>query len=254
MKTDYKVGDLVYDADIYDGLNTVLADLEFYREWLPQNKDAKTLELCCGTGRLTIPIAKDGYNISGVDYTASMLKHAKEKASQAGLKINFIEADIRALHLQEKFDLIFLPFNSIHHLYKNEDLFEALVTIRNHLKDNGLFLLDCFNPNIRYIVEKEKKQQIIAEYTTNDGRKVLIKQSMCYENATQINRIKWHYFIDSKFHSTQNMDMRLFFPQELDSYFKQAGFNIIHKFGDFTGEAFNNDSEKQIYVLALKAE
>ena len=252
MKTDYKVGDLVYDADIYDRLNTSLSDLKFYKRWLPQNKDAKILELCCGTGRLTIPITKDGYNISGVDYTASMLERAKEKASQAGLKINFIEADIRTLNLQEKFDLIFLPFNSIHHLYKNEDLFEVLKVVRNHLKEKGLFLLDCFNPNIRYIVEKEKEQQVIAEYTTNDRRKVLIEQSMHYENATQINRIKWHYFIDNEFHSIQNMDMRLFFPQELDSYFNQTGFNIIHKFGDFTGEVFNNDSEKQIYILALK--
>lgn len=252
MKTDYKVGALVYDADIYDGFNTALSDLEFYTRWLPQNKDSRILELCCGTGRLTIPIAKDGYNISGVDYTASMLERAKEKASQAGLKINFIEADIRTLNLQEKFDLVFLPFNSIHHLYKNEDLFEVLKIVRNHLKEKGLFLLDCFNPNIRYIVEKEKEQQVIAEYTTNDGRKILIEQSMHYENAAQINRIKWHYFIDNEFHSIQNMDMRLFFPQELNSYFKQAGFNIIHKFGDFTGEAFNNDSEKQIYVLALK--
>ena len=39
---------------------------------------------------------------------------------------------------------------------------------------------------------------------------------MRYESATQINRIKWHYFINGEFHSTQNMDMRLFFPQELD--------------------------------------
>ena len=252
IRDSYKVGDLVYDADIYDGLNTALSDLEFYRKWLPQNKNAKILELCCGTGRLTIPIAKDGYNISGVDYTKSMLECAKKKASQAGLKINFIEADIRTLTLQEKFDLIFLPFNSIHHLYKNEDLFEVLKVVRNHLKEKGLFLLDCFNPNIRYIAENEKGQLVIAEYTTNDGRKVLVKQSMHYENAAQINRIKWHYFIDNKFHSIQNMDMRLFFPQELDSYFKQAGFNIIHKFGDFTGEVFNNGSEKQIYVLALK--
>ena len=252
MKTDYKVGDLVYDADIYDGLNTSLSDLEFYKRWLPQNKDAKILELCCGTGRLTIPITKDGYNISGVDYTASMLERAKEKASQAGLKINFIEADIRTLNLQEKFDLIFLPFNSIHHLYKNEDLFEVLKVVRNHLKEKGLFLLDCFNPNIRYIVEKEKEQQVIAEYTTNDRRKVLIEQSMHYENATQINRIKWHYFINDKFHSVQNMDMRLFFPQELDSYLGWAGFNVIHKFGNFEEAAFNDHSEKQIYVLALK--
>lgn len=252
MKADYKVGELVYDADIYDGLNISLSDLKFYKKWLPQNKDAKILELCCGTGRLTIPISKDGYNISGADYTSSMLEQAKVKASQAGLKINFIEADIRTLNLQEKFDLIFISFNSIHHLYKNEDLFAALKVVRNHLKEKGLFLLDCFNPNIQYIVKKEREQQVIAEYITNYGRKVLIKQSMHYESATQINRIEWHYFINGKFHSIQNMDMRLFFPQELDSYLKQAGFNVIHKFGDFTEEAFNNDSEKQIYVLSLK--
>lgn len=253
MNTDYKVGDLIYDANIYDGLNTFLSDLQFYKKWLPKNKDAKILELCCGTGRLTIPIAKDGYNICGVDYTLSMLEQARVKASEVGLGINFIEADIRTLNLQEKFDLIFMPFNSIHHLYKNEDLFKALKGIKNHLKAEGFFLLDCFNPNIQYIVKGEKEQKVIAEYTTNDERKVLIKQTMCYENATQINRIKWHYFINDKFHSVQNMDMRLFFPQELDSYLEWAGFNVIHKFGSFEEEAFNDNSEKQIYVLALKS-
>lgn len=75
---------------------------------------------------------------------------------------------------------------------------------------------------------------------------------MCYESATQINRIKWHYFINDEFHSVQNMDMRLFFPQELDSYLERTGFYIIHKFGSFDEEAFNNDSEKQIYVLGLQ--
>lgn len=99
MNTDYKVGDFIYDADIYDGLNKFLSDLEFYKKWLPKNKEAKILELCCGTGRLTIPIAKDGYDIKGVDYTSSMLERAKEKALQAGLKIDFIEADISSMSL-----------------------------------------------------------------------------------------------------------------------------------------------------------
>ena len=104
----------------------------------------------------------------------------------------------------------------------------------------------------KYIVEKEREQHVIAEYTTNDRRKVLIKQSMHYESASQINRIKWQYFIDDKFHSVQNMDMRLFFPQELNSYLRQIGFNIIHKFGDFTERKFDDNSEKQIYILELK--
>lgn len=157
MNADYKVGDLIYDANIYDGLNTFLSDLQFYKKWLPENKDdRRILELCCGTGRLTLPIAKDGYNICGVDYTSSMLEQAKAKASEAGLEINFIEADIRTLNLQEKFDFIFIPFNSIHHLYRNEDLFKALKRVESHLKEGGLFLLDCFNPNSIYCWRRKR--------------------------------------------------------------------------------------------------
>ena len=248
MDSNYKVGDLIYDANIYDGMNTNLADLQFYKRWLPKNKDARILELCCGTGRLTLPIAMDGYDICGVDYTSSMLEQAKVKASEGGLEVKFIEADIRTLDLPEKYDLIFIPFNSIHHLYKNDDLFKAFNAVKNHLKEGGLFLLDCFNPNIQFIVEGEKEQKEIAEYTTNDGREVLIKQIMRYENKTQINRIEWHYFINGEFNSIQNLDMRLFFPQELDSYLQWNGFKIIHKFGGFEEEAFNDNSEKQIFV------
>lgn len=248
MKNDYKVGDLIYDANIYDGMNTHIDDLQFYRRWLPENKDARILELCCGTGRLTIPIAKEGYDICGVDYTPSMLEQAKIKASDAGVEVEFIEADIKTLDLQKKYDLVFIPFNSIHHLYKNEDLFKAFNVVRKHLKDEGLFLLDCFNPNIQYIVESEKEQKEIATYTTDDAREVLIKQTMRYEKKTQINRIAWHYFINGKFDSIQNLDMRLFFPQELDSYLGWNGFKIIHKYGGFEEEEFNDNSEKQIFV------
>lgn len=246
--SNYKVGELIYDPNIYDGLNTDLADLPFYKRWLPKNKDARILELCCGTGRLTLPIAKDGYDITGVDYTPSMLEQAKLKASEGGLEVEFIEADIRTLNLAGKYDLIFIPFNSIHHLYKNEDLFQAFGAVKSHLKEGGLFLLDGFNPNIQYIVEGEKGPKEMAEYTTNDGREVSIKQLMRYENKTQINRIEWHYFINGEFDSIQNLDMRLFFPQELDSYLESKGFKIRHKFGSFEEEVFNDHSEKQIFV------
>lgn len=247
---DYKVGDLIYDANIYDGLNTFLFDLEFYKKWLPQDKNARILELCCGSGRLTIPIAKE-YYICGVDNSHSMLEQAKLKAFKEGVEIDFIEADIRRLDLPNKYDLIFIPFNSVHHLYQNQDLFDTLSVVRKHLKDDGLFLFDCYNPNIRYIVEAEKEKNKIAEYVTDDGRKVLIEQTMRYDSMTQINRIEWHYFINDSFHSVQNLDMRMYFPQELDAYLNWNGFTIIHKFGSFDEECFNNDSEKQIFVCKL---
>ena len=71
---------------------------------------------------------------------------------------------------------------------------------------------------------------------------------MIYENTTQINRIKWHYFIDGVFDSIQDLDMRLFFPKELDAYLSFHGFEIINKFGGFNEEVFENKSEKQIFV------
>jgi len=253
MDSNYKVGDLIYDANIYDGLNTSIADLQFYKRWLPKNKNTCILELCCGTGRLTLPIAKDGYDISGVDYTSSMLEQAKIKASKKGLEVEFIEADIRTLDLPKKYDLIFIPFNSIHHFYTNDDLFKVFNAVKNHLKEGGLFLLDYFTPNIQFIVEGEKEQKEIAEYTTKDGREVLIKEIMRYENKTQINRIEWHYYINGEFDSIQNLDMRMFFPLELDSYLKWNGFNILHKFGSYEEEVYNDNSEKQIFVCQLEA-
>lgn len=248
MEEKYKVGSLVYDGNIYDGMNTQMDDLPFYSRWLKERKNGSILELCCGTGRLTIPLAQEGYNITGVDNSTSMLKQAEEKANKSNLTVQFIESDIRTLDLPEVYDIIFIPFNSIHHLYTNQDFFKVLERIKKHLKGDGYFLFDCFNPNIHYIVNSEKGENTVAEYSTKDGRNVVVKQTMAYENKTQINRIKWHYYINGEFDSTQNLDMRMFFPQELDAYLSMYGFETIHKFGGFKEEIFENKSEKQIFV------
>lgn len=248
MDKKYKVGELVYDGNIYDGMNTEMNDLPFYSHWLEKRKNGNILELCCGTGRLTIPLVQAGFNITGVDNSSSMLKQAKEKARKLNIPIQFIESDMRTLDLPEVYDIIFIPFNSIHHLYNNQDFFSVLTSVKKYLKNDGYFLFDCFNPDIRYIVNSENAEQIIAEYTTEDSREVVVKQTMVYENTTQINRIKWHYFINGKFDSVQNLDMRMFFPQELDAYLHIHGFKILHKFGGFKEEIFEDKSGKQIFV------
>lgn len=248
MEEKYKVGKLIYDGNIYDGMNTGIDDLPFYSRWFKKRENGNILELCCGTGRLTIPLALEGYNITGVDNNASMLCQAEEKANELKVSIRFIKSDIRTLDLPEVYDIIFIPFNSIHHLYTNQDFFDMLISVEKHLKDDGYFLFDCFNPNIHYIVHSEKEENIIAEYSTEDGREVVIKQTVTYENETQINRIKWHYFINGKSDSIQDLDMRMFFPKELDAYLSLYGFKIINKFGGFEEEIFQNKSDKQIFI------
>jgi SAM-dependent methyltransferase len=248
MEEKYKVGKLIYDGNIYDGMNTEMDDLPFYSRWLKKRKKGNILELCCGTGRLTIPLAQEGYKITGVDNNTSMLKQAKEKANGLNVPVRFIKSDIRSLDLPEVYDIIFIPFNSIHHLYTNQDFFNVLTGVKKHLKKNGYFLFDCFNPDIRYISDSEKEEKIIADYSTKDGRRVVVKETMIYESTTQINRIKWHYFIDGKFDSVQNLDMRMFFPKELDEYLSINGFKIIDKFGGFQEEKFEDKSVKQVFV------
>jgi len=251
MEEDYQVGQLIYQGDIYDGLNTDMADLPFYSRWLSKRENGNILELCCGTGRLTLPLAKEGFTITGVDISETMLHQAKQKAAEMDTPVRFIQADIRSFELPDLYDIIFIPFNSIHHLYTNRDFFDALIRVRKHLKKDGLFLFDCFNPGIRYIVQAEGHQQTIADYSTRDGRKVVIKQTMSYESATQVNRIKWHYYINGEFDSVQNMDMRMFYPQELDAYLAFYGFRVLHKFGGFGEEPFEDESDKQIFVCQL---
>lgn len=181
-----------------------------------------------------------------------MLEHAKSKDKSEGLAIDFIEADMRSLNLPDSFDIIFIPFNSIHHLYTNADLSQTLAVVKKHLSPSGTFILDCFNPNIEFLVEGSKAQKTISEYTTKDGRDVLIKENMHYESDSQINRIEWHYFINGQFHSTQKLDMRMFFPKELDSRLEWNGFKIIRKFGSFEETQFDSASEKQIFICEPK--
>ncbi|NQZ44412.1 MAG: class I SAM-dependent methyltransferase [Flavobacteriaceae bacterium] len=251
MQKPYSVGGLIYDAAIYDGMNTDMADLPFYERWMPQEEDAAILELCCGTGRLTLPLAQKGHQIDGVDFTPSMLEKAKNKASEADISIRFIEGDIRTLELKKQYDLVFIPFNSIHHMYTNADLFKALATVAKHLKPKGRFIFDCFNPDLGLLVNGQNQPYEISKYTTDDGRAVRIEEHMMYDSTTQVNRIKWEFYINDSFDSTQQLDMRLFFPQELDAYLQWNGFQITQKFGGFDEQPFGARSQKQVYVCRI---
>lgn len=251
MEESNTVGDLVYDPDIYDGLNNQTDDLLFYLKCINEKMNPKVLELCCGTGRLTIPISKKGIKITGVDNSKAMLGMAKHKARLENTSIVFIEADIRYLDLKTKYDIIFIPFNSIHHIYKNKDLFSVLRKITEYLESDGIFLFDCFNPDIRYIVNHEETKRFMCKYTTGKGKKVLINQSMKYESDSQINHIKWYYEIDGKLIPEQSLDMRMYYPQEMNTYLQMNGFEILHKYGDFDGSEFRSNSSKQIFECKL---
>lgn len=247
---EYGVGELIYDAKIYDEMNNFDDDLEFYYN-LAKEYNGKILELCCGTGRLTIPLKEKGIDICGVDFTKNMLEEAKHKASVKKLKIDFILGDMKDLSLpdykREKFDMIFIPFNSLQNTYTIDDVSNVFSSVRKYLKNNGIFVFDIFNPSIHFLVEGEKKSKEIKRFTLEDGRNVIITEKLKYDSATQTNRVIWKHEIDGKTYN-QKLDMRCFYPLEMDLIIKFNKFKTIEKFGNYKKEKFDSNSIKQIYI------
>lgn len=233
------------DGKHYDKLNTSIADLPFYFDAIEKYGDP-ILELACGTGRITIPIAEKGYDIVGIDISQGMINEAKSKLSGAKLKLDFFQEDIRKFDINKKFSLIILPFNSICHLHDLESILSCFNSVMNHLTSEGRFIIDVFKPSFKHLLRNIDQRTDVKEYNLN-GKKVKLTETNFYNQADQINYIKWYFEIDGK-ENMEELNMRMFYPQELDNYLILAGFKIENKYGDFNKSEFTSNSEKQIII------
>jgi len=250
MSETYGVGRLLRDGELYDKWNQFDYDLEFYKKWCTKSP-GPVLELCAGTGRLTIPLKQSGIDITGLEISDSMIEAAINKAKQAGVKIDFIKGDIRDFSLPKKYSTVIIPFNSFQCIYSIEDIENVFRHIKTHLTPNGLLVFDIFNPSIHILVEKEHSFSEISKFTLNNGNDVIIKEKGDYDDSAQVNKLKLIYQVgDEEF--TDKLDMRCFFPLEMDALVKYINFVVIHKFGNFDEVPFGRNSPKQIYVCKLK--
>lgn len=238
---------LVYDADIYDAMNTFTHDIPFYLEECRRAKGA-ALELCCGSGRLTLPLLRAGIDITGVDFTPPMLAAARKKASAQGLPDVFLRGDMLKVRLGRKFKLVFIPFNSIQNTYTLEDVEKVFRTARAHMAPGARFVFDIFNPSIEYMVKMAKLHKGIAKFRTALGRRVAVDEVCFYDSAAQVNRATWIHHIDGGRPLAQKLDMRCFYPLEMDALLKYNGFKVLAKFGTYDRKPFTSASMKQIYV------
>ncbi len=241
---------IIYDA-IVEQTIAHPTDIPFYIEKAVE-LNGSVLELACGTGRITIPMAKAGFDVTGLDMSAPMLNHARKKAKEADLKIEFIEADCRDFDLAKKFRLIFMPANSIAHIHDRPS-HEALCSkVRKHLDDNGRFVFSWFNPGERYLFRDPKKRYPAMEFELPDGTPVIITEGNVYDKASQINYIKWYYKIGNKDEIVQNLNLRMLFPAELDTLLYYNGFELEKKYGDFEKTPFESSSIHQVCVCKLR--
>lgn len=236
---------LYRDGLFYDAMNAeVTRDLDFYLEEAAL-AGSPILELACGTGRLAIPIAAAGLDIVGVDLSESMLARARQKNAQLQLH----QADCKTLDLERKFKLVILAFNSLLLFHTRAELEAVLGTVKRHLAPGGMFILDIFNPNLRLLTRGPQDLRLAFEFQDPRGSgPVQVMETSRYDAQTQINHISWSFCLNGQPEPVQEtLQMRCYFPQEIDALLHYNGFLIQNKYGDFQRTSFSADAPAQIF-------
>jgi SAM-dependent methyltransferase len=106
---------------------------------------AAVCDLCCGTGRVAVQLALQGYRTYGVDGSRTMCRLAREKARSARAKVRIIYADMRDFKLPEPVDVILCEYDALNHIDRKEDLASVARCAAKALKPGGSFYFDVNN-------------------------------------------------------------------------------------------------------------
>lgn len=245
------IGPLYKDARHYDAMNgESVSDVDFYIIEA-QNKGGSVLDLACGTGRFSIPMAKAGLRVTGLDICETMINLAKGKSKTQNLDIDFQIGDIRMFELNRKFDFIFCGFNSSQHLHEEKEFRSFLECVENHLAPNGIFVLDVFNPSISMLNRDPNQKYLVGEYADPDGRgQIKVWEHPRYDSATQNSFFKFFYELNGETLFTEDFSLRNYFPLEMDIHLRNNGFHNFKKYGSYKRVPFTSTSMKQIFICA----
>lgn len=251
------------DPDNYDLEDSSDTGFDFYNA-LAQETGSPVLEIACGTGRISIPIARNGFAVTGLDIVPGMLDRARRKS--AGLPARWIEGDARTFDLGEKFRLIFLTGNAFQAFLTLEDQEALLKRVYVHLNDDGLFAFETRNPRwpsrvnpdqqiagegLFAFLETRIEEEYVKTYTGNHGHPVRVSNTQEYDHITQI--LHWTTYRrwregDQERTSISRIAIRYTFPQELLALLYYNGFTVIRQYGDWNLEPLTAASPSIISV------
>lgn len=240
-----------YDADFRDYSEDIPLVREFARR-----AGGPVLELMCGTGRVLLPLAEAGFELTGVDSSPAMLAIARANLADAELldRVTLIEGDVRDVPLPaETFALAFVAVNSFMHLEEVRDQLAVLANVRRALTRRGLLLLDLFNPDPAEIAREDSRLVLDREYEL-DGRHVQKFVAIESDAALQLSRVTYLYDeTDSSgalTRRTMRFTMRWFYRYELEHLLARAGFALRNVYGSYELDEYGSGSPRLIVVAA----
>ncbi|MFO7991539.1 MAG: class I SAM-dependent methyltransferase [Thermoplasmata archaeon] len=239
---------IYFDPKHYDAMYTMKEDIPFYLDCVKEYGEP-VLELACGTGRVTVPMAERNIDITGMDISQEMLEFTRNKALKKGIDIDLVRGDMRDFSMGRKFNIIFIAINSILHLIENEEYEALFSSVREHLAEHGRFIFQIFNPDMNRLRMEPDEERTAADYDDPYGRgKVLITERSYYDTAEQVKHLTWYYHIDEELETEVEWKIRILFPKEINALLKYNGFQIEKKYGNFDRSEFTDESEKQIII------
>ena len=247
------------DAALYDyEYRRRRADVTFYRDFAKRHfggKPGRILELGAGSGRVTIPLARDGHTVTALDQSAAML--AKLRTRVAALpasvapRVTVHAADLRGFRVPGTFPLAFAAFNVLEHLYTRGEIDACLRAVSDHLEPGGVFVFDVQLPDLGWLARDPTKRWAKTRFTDPTTKRAMFySTNHDYDPISQIAIIRLYYDpADGKGsgHVVQ-LTQRKFFPAELEALVAHAGLRVVDRFGDFSFGPLDGRAESQVLV------
>lgn len=199
---------------------------------------AKILDLACGAGRHSIFINKMGYNVTGVDLSPNSIKTAKAFENET---LHFETHDMREVYKKHSFDYVFSMFTSFGYFDDSADNIKMLKSVNDTLKENGIFVLDFFNAKtvIKNLVPKEEKtEKGVTFKLTRELIDGYIKKSIKFNTPEK----SYSYY-----EKVEALSLK-----DLEVLFKEANLKIVHTFGSYQLNEFDEDTSDRLIIIAQK--
>jgi SAM-dependent methyltransferase len=242
------------------------ADVDFFVSEVMRLQPKRVLELACGTGRVTLPLAeagaKAGFSVVGLELVPEMLQAAREQADGAppGVRdaLTFAEGDMRIWRAETPFDLIVTPCSSVCHLLTLDDQLAAWRTAFDNLAPGGRFIVDVAMPDLSAYADsfrrppREVVEIDLDTYEERTKTRLLRYKTTRYLAHEQRARIRFLYdkFVGEEppERSVSDFESHVYYPREMRLLFLHTGFTVEKMYGGYERQEMRHGSRQMIVV------